>query len=158
VAVAIRNALLVLGAAAVAVSASIHLHLWLDGYSAIATIGPLFLLQAIGGFALAIAILLLRRTALSLAGAGYLLATMTGFLLSVNVGLFGFQDTWSAPLATTAFAVEAAGSILLLAAAGRSSAQQTPWKLSSPRADLDAGTAEQRSRPWTRIGTSRPSR
>ncbi len=109
--------LLVLGAAAVAMSASSHLHLWLDGYSGIATIGPLFLLQAIGGFVLAASILLLRRPVLALAGAGYLLATMAGFLLSVNVGLFGFQDTWAAPLAMTAFAAEASGAVLLLAAA-----------------------------------------
>jgi hypothetical protein len=63
-AVATRNALLALGAAAVAVSASVHLHLWLDGYSGIATIGPLFLLQAIAGYALAIAILALRHPSL----------------------------------------------------------------------------------------------
>jgi hypothetical protein len=98
-------------------SAAVHLHLWLDGYSGIATIGPLFLMQAIGGFILAATILVLRRPVIALAGAGYLLATMVGFLLSVNVGLFGFQDTWSAPLATTAFAVEVVGSVLLLAAA-----------------------------------------
>lgn len=117
-----RNLLAALGAAAVAMSASVHLHLWLDGYSGIATIGPLFLLQAIGGYALAIAILVLRRPVVALAGAGYLLATMAGFLLSVNVGLFGFRDTWSAPWATTAFAVEAVGVVLLGAAVARSSA------------------------------------
>jgi hypothetical protein len=103
-------------------SASIHLHLWLDGYSGIATIGPLFLLQAIGGFILAIAIVVLRRPIVALAGAAYLLSTMAGFLLSVNVGLFGFQDTWSAPLATTAFVVEAVGGVVLLASATSSSA------------------------------------
>ena len=117
---ATRNVLFTLGAAAVAMSASIHLHLWLDGYSRIATIGPLFLLQAIGGFTLAFAILVLRRATVALAGAGYLLATMVGFLLSVNVGLFGFQDSWSASFATTAFAAEAAGIVLLLAAAAES--------------------------------------
>jgi hypothetical protein len=135
-AVATRNLLFALGAAAVAVSASVHLHLYLDGYSGIATIGPLFLLQAIAGFTLAFAILLLRRATVALAGAGYLLATMAGFLLSVNVGLFGFQDSWSAPLAMTAFVVEAAGSALLLATAIRSSAGKRRSTLSrtSPEA------------------------
>lgn len=107
-----------------AVSAAIHLHLWLDGYSGIATIGPLFLLQAIGGFAVTAAILWLRRPAVALAGAGYLLATMAGFLLSVNVGLFGFRDSWSASFAAPAFADEALGAAFLLlaaAAAARSS-------------------------------------
>ncbi len=100
-----------------AMSASVHLHLWVGGYSGIATIGPLFLLQAISGYLLAPAILVLERPIVALAAAGYLLATMAGFLLSVNVGLFGFQDSWSAPWATTAFAVEAVGVVLLLAAA-----------------------------------------
>lgn len=115
-------------------SGSIHLHLWLDGYSGIATIGPLFLLQAIGGFTLAIALLVLQRPIVALAGAGYLLATMAGFLLSVNVGLFGFQDSWSASLATTAFTVEALGSVLLLVTATRSTGRgrASPASRASP--------------------------
>jgi len=40
---------IVIGAATVAVSAIIHLHLWLQGYKHIHTIGPLFLAQAVGG-------------------------------------------------------------------------------------------------------------
>jgi hypothetical protein len=120
--VAISSLLFALGAAAVAVSACVHLHLWVDGYSGIATIGSLFVLQAIGGFTLAIAILLLRRPIVALSGAGYLRATMVGFLLSVNVGLFGFQDSWSAPFATTTFAVEAAGTVLLLLTAATTNA------------------------------------
>jgi hypothetical protein len=47
---------------------------------------------------------------------------MVGFLLSVNVGLLGFQDSWSAPFATTAFTDEAVGVVVLFAAAARSSA------------------------------------
>ncbi len=115
--VAIRNVLVALGAAAVAMSASVHLHLWLHGYSGIATIGPLFLLQAITGYAPAVAILVLRRPVIELLGAGYLLATMGGFLISVDVGPFGSQDTWSASLAPPSFAAEAPGAVLLLAAA-----------------------------------------
>ncbi len=133
-AVATKNVLFVLGAAAVAMSASIHLHLWLDGYSGIATIGPLFLLQAIAGSTLAVATLSLRRPTIAVAAASYLLATMVGFLLSVNLGLFGFQDSWSAPLATPAFADEAAGIVLLLAAANRSSAGR-------PRTTTHVGTS-----------------
>jgi hypothetical protein len=120
--VGIRNALFALGAAAVAVSASIHLHLWLDSYSGIATIGPLFLLQAISGYVLALAVVVLRRPVVALAGAGFLLATMVGFVLSVNGGLFGFQEQWSAPFAMAAFVDEAVGSALLLAVLVRSSA------------------------------------
>ena len=39
---------------------------------------------------------------------GFVVSTIAGFLLSVNVGLFGFQDTWSASFATMAFGVELA--------------------------------------------------
>jgi hypothetical protein len=120
----VRRALFILGAAAVALSAAVHLHLWLDGYSAISTIGPLFLLQAISGLVLATAILVLQRPLLAVLGAGFLLATLIGFLLSVYHGLFGFQDTWSASFATTAFAVEAGGVCLLLAAAAASTARR----------------------------------
>jgi hypothetical protein len=41
---------------------------------------------------------------------------MAGFLLSVAVGLFGFQDTWSAPFAKEAFFIEAVSIVALIAA------------------------------------------
>ena len=41
------NVLALVGAALVVVSAIIHLHLWGQGYSAIAVIGPLFLAQGV---------------------------------------------------------------------------------------------------------------
>ena len=132
---AIKNTLFALGVAAVAMSASVHLHLWMHGYSGIATIGPLFLLQAISGYAIALAIAVLRRPLVALLGAGYLLGTMAGFLISVNVGLFGFQDTWSASLATTSFATEASGVVLLLAAAASSLAGRDTRHRDTPAFD-----------------------
>jgi hypothetical protein len=139
------NALFVLGAAAVAVSASIHLHLWLDGYSAIATIGPLFLLQAISGYGLALALVAFRRLLVAVAGAGFLIATLVAFMLSVNGGLFGFEEQWSAPFATVAFVDEALGAAVLLLAvlAVRSSA--------GTRGSTTSRTT--RSRPSPRAGT-----
>jgi hypothetical protein len=109
----ITNGLLVLGAAALATSAVIHLHLWMDGYSSIHTIGPLFLAQAIAGLSMAAMLLWFRRAWAALLGLGYLLSTIAGFLLSVNVGLFGFTDTWLAPLAKAAFWDETVGASLL---------------------------------------------
>jgi hypothetical protein len=108
-----ENLLFLLGAASVTVSAIIHLHLWMNGYSNIRTIGPLFLAQSIGGLVLAAAILLIRRLGTALLGLGFLLATIAGFLWSVNYGLFGFQDTWEASFAKSAFWNETIGAILL---------------------------------------------
>ena len=39
-------------------------------------------------------------------GIGFALATMAGFLISVEHGLFGFTDSWAAPFAGLAFTIE----------------------------------------------------
>lgn len=79
-----------------------HLDLYLTGFRTIPTIGPLFLFQVIAGFALALAILAApftpwtRRPAvdasIAAVGAGYAIATLGGYLLSLWVGLFGFHE------------------------------------------------------------------
>lgn len=111
------NVLMVAGAALVASSGAIHLHLWQQGYRYIATIGPLFLAQAVSGFVLGAAIAVLRRVPLALLGAAFLLATIGGFLISVNNGLFGFRDTTGAPWAVASLWVEGGGAVVLLVAA-----------------------------------------
>lgn len=107
------------GSGLVVVSSVVHFHLWeSDGYGRIPTIGPLFLMQAVVGVLLALSTSLVRHWLLALAEAGFALATLGGFLVSVNVGLFGWQETMSAPFATLALYVEvAAGATLLVASA-----------------------------------------
>jgi predicted lipoprotein with Yx(FWY)xxD motif len=90
------------GAGLLIATAAIHLDLYLTGFRTIPTIGPLFLFQVIVGFALALAILaapfipLTRRPAvdasIAAVGAGYAIATLGGYLLSLWVGLFGFHE------------------------------------------------------------------
>ena len=92
------------GAGLLAASAAIHLDLFLTGYRSIPTIGWLFLLQVITGFALALAVLIvplvpLKRplagavdAGVAAAGAGFAIATLGGYLLSLWVGLFGFRE------------------------------------------------------------------
>jgi predicted lipoprotein with Yx(FWY)xxD motif len=70
---------------------AIHLDLYLTGYRTIPTIGWLFLLQVIAAFALGLVVLAGSRLA-ALAGAGFLLSTLGGYLLTVWVGLFGFKE------------------------------------------------------------------
>jgi predicted lipoprotein with Yx(FWY)xxD motif len=90
------------GAGLLVATAAIHLDLYLTGFRTIPTIGPLFLFQVIVGFALALAILatpfipVTRRPAVDASiaaiGAGYAIATLGGYLLSLWVGLFGFHE------------------------------------------------------------------
>ncbi len=107
------NVTFVVGAALMVWSAVIHLHLWSTGYRHIPTVGPLFLLQGITAIVLAVLVATVRRVWAAVVAFGFVVSTIAGFLLSVNVGLFGFQDTWSAPYATMAFGVELATLVVL---------------------------------------------
>lgn len=110
----------ILGAAALGATAGIHLHLWLEGYRSVPTIGPLFLLNAVGGSLLVLAVLAIPRRWLglvALAGAGYEAATIAALLLASTRGLFGFYESSAAPLYSTSLAVESAGAVVLLATA-----------------------------------------
>jgi predicted lipoprotein with Yx(FWY)xxD motif len=68
------------------------------GYRTIPTIGRLFLLQVIGAFGLGVAVLAIGGRLVkggrlvAAAGAGFALATLGGYLLSVWIGLFGFKE------------------------------------------------------------------
>jgi len=104
-------------AALVIWSAVMHLRLWSTySYRAIPTIGVLFLLQSIAGIAIGAVVLITRRAWAAVLAAGYGFATASGFLVTEVHGLFGFRDTWSAPFAVVAFAVEVATVVLAVTA------------------------------------------
>lgn len=102
-----------LGAGLLVWSAVIHLHLWSAGYRHIPTIGPLFLLQGVLGIVLAVGIAVVRHPLALVAGALFAVGTIGGLLLSVNVGLFGFQDSLSAPFAVQSLVVEIVAAVVL---------------------------------------------
>jgi len=85
-------ALRLAGAALLVATGAIHLDLYLTGYRHIPKIGPAFLLQVITAFALAAAVLLIRRPLVAAAGAGFAVSTLGGYLLALSVSLFGFQE------------------------------------------------------------------
>ena len=98
-------------------SAYIHFHLWQSvGYKHLPTIGPLFLLQWIGGIVVGLAVIALPRLWIALGGIGFALSTMAGFLLCTALpkGLFNFKESWSAPFAHQAFAIEVAATVVLI--------------------------------------------
>src|SRR5215472_2404799 len=82
----------VVGAGLLIATGAIHLDLYLTGFKNIPTIGPLFLLQVIAGFVLAAAVLATGNPVVAALGAGFALATLAGYLLSIWVGLFGFTE------------------------------------------------------------------
>jgi predicted lipoprotein with Yx(FWY)xxD motif len=88
----------VVGSGLLIATAAIHLDLYLTGYRTIPTIGWLFLLQVIAAFGLGLAVLAIPSRLVipsrlaAAAGAGFALATLGGYLLSVWIGLFGFKE------------------------------------------------------------------
>jgi hypothetical protein len=87
-----RAGLRLAGAGLLAVTGAIHLDLYLTGYRSIPVLGWLFLLQVIAAFGLAAAVLATGSRLVAAAGAGFALATLGGYLLSVWIGLFGFKE------------------------------------------------------------------
>ena len=113
----------------------IHLHLWLEGYRHIPTNGPLFLLDAIAGFALAIVLLTWPRPLAGLLAAGYTAATLVALIISLSVGLFGFQESISASYVTESIVIE---TITVLALLGWTVLVTAIPRRPAPRARADA--------------------
>jgi hypothetical protein len=94
---------------------AIHLHLWSEGYRNLPTNGPLFLADAIGGFILAAILLVWPRPLAGLLGTGFMAATLGALIISINVGLFGFQESIHAAFVVESILLESIGGVVLLA-------------------------------------------
>ncbi len=81
-------------AAGVLLSADVHLVLYFDGFSDIKVIGPAFMLNAIGGFVIGLAVLIWHHWLPLLAAIGFGVATLAAFYISATVGLFGVHETF----------------------------------------------------------------
>lgn len=83
-----------IAAGGVLLSGAVHLELWdVEGFRQVPTIGPLFLLNAIGGGVLGLLVLTWRHWLPALAAAGYGALTVGAFWVSVEHGLFGWHDS-----------------------------------------------------------------
>jgi hypothetical protein len=91
----------------------IHLHLWQGGYRHIPTIGPLFLAAVLAAAGVA-TILLVRPSRMlgmvALAVDAGILAALIG---SINVGLFGFTESLSAPFVVESIVIETLAALAL---------------------------------------------
>jgi hypothetical protein len=94
--------------------ADIHLDIWMQGYRQIPTDGPLFLANAIGGFALASILVVWPRGLTGLLGIGYMATTLAALLVSINVGLFGFQESIDASFVTESILLESIGILIVV--------------------------------------------
>jgi len=121
-----RAGLRLAGAGLLAATGAIHLDLYLTGYRSIPTIGWLFLLQVITAFGLAAAVLATGSRLIAAAAAGFALATLGGYLLSVWIGLFGFKEIrTTAGILAGVIEVAAFAALAALAATPAATAQQT---------------------------------
>jgi plastocyanin len=93
----LRSTARLAGAGALLASGGIHLDLYVTGYHAIPTIGPLFLVQTISALALGLVLAIRSDEILSAGGALLALGTLGGYVVSRAVGMFGFHE-----VATTA--------------------------------------------------------
>jgi hypothetical protein len=111
-------ALRIMAAVAVAVSAAVHLYLWLDGMRDEDVVGPAFLLNAVGGAVIALLLLGWRHWVPPFLALGFGLSTLTAFMIAATVGLFGVEESWAGWAVWTAAAAEVVaivtGALLLL--------------------------------------------
>ena len=107
------------GAATIVASAVVHLYLWgkADGYRGVPTVGPLFLIQGIVGLLLGPVMLVFRRVVTDAVGAAYMAMSLGALYLSINGGLFGFDETLNAPWVKFSLVDEIIGLVACLAAA-----------------------------------------
>ena len=82
-----------LGAAGVAAAGAIHFQLWDSSYNVISVIGPLFLLDALGSWVLAVLLVGLRFRVLAALGIAVELGAIGGLAVASTTGLFGFRES-----------------------------------------------------------------
>lgn len=102
---------------AIALLAMAGIHLYLRFKSTGGVLGALFVLNAIGGLVLAIAMIVLRGRLLRVASVLSLLflgGTLLALVLALTVGLFGIRSSLAFELATTTLVVESIGAVVLL--------------------------------------------
>jgi hypothetical protein len=94
-------------AAAVLVSAYVHLEEWLDGMRHVHLIGPLFVVNIVAGVVIAVLLLTWQHWLAPFLAFGLGASTLGAFAIAARWGLFGDHETWHGPYVWTATVVEA---------------------------------------------------
>ena len=91
----------------------IHWHLWQEGYKFLPTNGPLFLVDAIAAVLLGLVLLAWPRPLGGLLATGFSVATIGALVISLSVGLFGFQESIHASFVVQSLILESIAAIIL---------------------------------------------
>ena len=97
-----------------ALSGYIHADLYLHGYQVIPLVGPAFLLQASGSFAIAVLLLFGNALIPRLAAAGLAVGALAGFVVSRTVGIGTFIEHGFDPAPQALISVLAEVAVLAL--------------------------------------------
>ncbi|WP_323095274.1 hypothetical protein [Intrasporangium sp. YIM S08009] len=81
------------GAAALLVSAGVHLYLWFDGVRN-QTVGPMFLVNVAAGIVIAVLLVRWRHWVPAFLTLGFGAATLGAFTIASTVGLMGVHTEW----------------------------------------------------------------
>jgi hypothetical protein len=108
----------ILAAAAVLVSAAVHLNLWFDVFRHTHVVGPAFMVNAIGGAVIAVLLVTWRHWIPLLLAVGFGAATLGAFIIAATVGLYGVHEHWTGwevwtAAASEVIAILAAGTVLM---------------------------------------------
>jgi hypothetical protein len=125
-------------AACLAVTGYVHADLYIHGYRAIPFIGPAFLVQASGSFAVALLLIVGAAVtdeplALRLAAAALAAGALAGFVASRTVGVVGFVERGLQPYPQALLSVLAEAGVLLLLAAAAVTRRRTAGNVASSR-------------------------
>lgn len=107
-----------LAAAAVLVSAGVHLDMWFNGVRH-QSVGPAFLANAGGGVVIAVLLVTWRHWIPLLLAAGFGLSTIGAFTIAATVGLYGVHDHWTGGYVWTALVSEVVAIVAAVTAAWR---------------------------------------
>lgn len=114
----------VLAAAAVLVSAAIHLYLWFDVFRHTHVVGPAFMLNAVGGTIIAVLLVTWRHWIPPLLAVGFGASTLGAFIIAATAGLYGVHEHWTGWQVWTAAAAE----VVAIVAAGTVLVRQNPLR------------------------------
>jgi hypothetical protein len=95
------------------VSGIVHIHLWDIAYRHVATLGPLFLVQAVAALVGAVVLAATRVVFVLLGSALLMVGTIVGFVLAATVGIFNFTLPVVTGWAYLALSTEAVSAIAL---------------------------------------------
>ena len=117
-----------LAAAAVLVSAAVHLYLWFHVFRHTDVVGPAFMVNAIGGTIIAVLLVTWRHWIPLLLAVGFGASTLGAFIIAATVGLYGVHEHWTGWEVWTA----AASEVIAIVSAGTALIQENPLRSRNP--------------------------